>query len=489
VTQPETTLLRALVKMWSCRVALGVSTLWPISAVNSDAPLMRAADVPPVITPYPVQYGNVVLKPLAPPNLPPVVDQMVGPKTNLQPSITGDTVTNEAATRATPGDGTITGGTVPNEAAATATPGDYPITGGAATNEAAARAAPGYVPASQAGNVIVTTPREESSDSAHIWNLFHVLTFAAIVKTLCMIGNIIVQLSPYPQVKRWEFRGSTGEADAAPYVSIMFGGWQWCFYGMFAWILTKRSGFLILVHSNCLGAALGTYYTITFYRFCCSEPALRNLYQYTAAIASLAVFQATALVTLPAERALFLCGLVSSFCSFVGAMSVLVTVPAVLRTKNSRSIPGPLVLSAFGCSLVWCVCGWMLADPLVLCPNVASTLASLVCIILKLRYPSDDKGDGGCESSMESSPHSLGRHSNQLVSRQKNNRAGQSSENAPLMSTIGRCFQQYDGASQCDKQEEDETPEFDDIDSQEYDMTGAQKQRITDTHDGTGGTW
>jgi len=87
-------------------------------------------------------------------------------------------------------------------------------------------------------------------------------------------------VSPFPQVKKWEHRKNTGEADSAPYVSIAFGGWQWCYYGMFAFLVTKRSGFLILVHSNFLGALLGTYYTNAFYRNCCHEESANRLYRY-----------------------------------------------------------------------------------------------------------------------------------------------------------------------------------------------------------------
>merc|ERR1719433_2231930 len=111
--------------------------------------------------------------------------------------------------------------------------------------------------------------------------------FASCVKALCMAGNVLVQVSPFPQVKRWEVRGCTGEADAAPYVSICFGGWQWCFYGLFAWLLTKRSGFLILVHSNCLGAVLGSYYAVTFFQNCRCQKARGTLQTYASAIAAL----------------------------------------------------------------------------------------------------------------------------------------------------------------------------------------------------------
>jgi len=181
------------------------------------------------------------------------------------------------------------------------------------------------------------------------------ITFATMVKALCMAGNVLVQISPYPQVQRWELRGSTGEADAAPYVSICFGGWQWCYYGLFAFLITKRSGFLVLVHSNVLGAVLGTYYTVAFYRNCKNDLARQSLQKYLTAVSTLIFLQVTTIATLPVERALFLTGLISSFCSFVGAISMLASVPTVIRTKDSRSIPGPLVLANMLSAAVWCL--------------------------------------------------------------------------------------------------------------------------------------
>lgn len=226
----------------------------------------------------------------------------------------------------------------------------------------------------------------------HFSSILAGITLAACVKAACMAGNMLVQVSPFPQVKRWESRGCTGEADAAPYVSIAFGGWQWCYYGTFAYLLTGRSGFLILVQSNCLGAILGSYYALTFFLNCNSQSCRAALNKYLSAVVGLALMQACALSVLPPERALFITGLVSSLCSFLGAMSILIPVPSVIKTQNSRSIPGPIVVANFFSALVWVVCGVMLGDPLVTGPNVMNTLASLVCIALKMRYPSDDDG-------------------------------------------------------------------------------------------------
>merc|ERR1712194_908434 len=84
-------------------------------------------------------------------------------------------------------------------------------------------------------------------------------------------------------------------------------------------------------------------------------------------------------------------GLVSSFCSFLGALGLLTSVPAAIETQNSRLIPGPLVTANFFASVLWCMCGVIIGDPLVTGPNIVATLASALCIGIKLKYPSIDE--------------------------------------------------------------------------------------------------
>lgn len=214
------------------------------------------------------------------------------------------------------------------------------------------------------------------------------VTFAMLVKAMCIAGNVMVHLSPFPQAMRWKCRRSTGEADAAPYVSIAFGGSQWCFYGIFAWYVTAKTGFLILVYSNCLGAVLGTYYTMTFYKNCRNEIYLDSLRKYLSAVTVLVCLQVSVVSVLPAERALFVAGLVSSFCSFLGACSVLVTIPQVLRLQDSRSIPGPYAVACVCSAMLWSLCGWLLEDPVVLLPSLFSMGCSTAALACKVMYPS-----------------------------------------------------------------------------------------------------
>jgi len=251
---------------------------------------------------------------------------------------------------------------------------------------------PVHVTKQELGRLPVQIAAASSWSSSSWWitqmsNLIAGLSFAMIIKALCVAGNVMVQVSPLPQARKWEGRQCTGDADAAPYVSIAYGGWQWCFYGFFAWWVTQRSGFLILVHSNFLGAFLGMYYTITFYRNCRNEANLSSLQKYFSAVCTLVLLQICGMLVLPAERALFLTGLVSSFCSFLGATSVLVTVPQVIQTQDSRSIPGPLAFANFCSAIVWSVCGWLLNDPMVLIPALFSTCCAMAALACKLMYP------------------------------------------------------------------------------------------------------
>ena len=76
-------------------------------------------------------------------------------------------------------------------------------------------------------------------------------------------------------------------------------------------------------------------------------------------------------------------GFRSSFCSFVGAISMLFVLPSVLKAQDSRAIPGPLVLANLVSAIVWCICGALLADPMIAAPNLVCCISSTLCLYLK----------------------------------------------------------------------------------------------------------
>lgn len=215
------------------------------------------------------------------------------------------------------------------------------------------------------------------------------LTLAAVIKGFCVAGNVMVHVSPFPQAKSWGTIGHTGEVDAAPFITIAFNGSQWSYYGLLAWYITQRSGFLVLVQSNIIGSVLGIYYTLMFYRYCRNEAAFQQLKLYISGVATLILLEGSALAILPKENALFLTGLISSFCGFIGALSMLVTLPIVIKHRDGNSIPGAYVLANFASGLCWCACGWLLNDPLVMAPNILCVIAASLCLYLKIIYISD----------------------------------------------------------------------------------------------------
>jgi len=282
---------------------------------------------------------------------------------------------------------------------------------------------------------VTTTTSVSSSWSVSQW-LFHACTGVSlmmVIKALCVVGNVLMQVSPLPQVRCWASRGCTGEADAAPYVAIAFVGFQWCFYGVFAWLETSRRGFLILVQANCLGAILGMYYLYTFRNNCNNKLTLTSLQKYISAVSALAVLQICAICVLSTSRALLLVGIIASFCSFIGATSILVTVPAVIRTRDSHSLPGLFTVANFASSLMWCLCGYLLADPLVTIPNMVSCFCSGTCLGLMVLYPSElwDYLDSASDDNLDKFKQSIVKETKETISQSLRKAFSEAAEFAP----------------------------------------------------------
>mmetsp|Transcript_21073 Transcript_21073/g.62893 ORF Transcript_21073/g.62893 Transcript_21073/m.62893 type:complete len:437 (+) Transcript_21073:116-1426(+) len=213
------------------------------------------------------------------------------------------------------------------------------------------------------------------------------LSFAFIIKALCMASNLAFQVSPLPAVKEWPMKGNTGEADSAPYISIAYGSCQWCFYGLFAFFVTSKQGFLVLVYSNVCGTFLGFFYVYEFVTRCTNADVWLRSKVYFQVLGVVAFSQVVAMCAMPPVKALFFCGIISSAWSVVGATSMLTTVPQVLKTKSSKSLPLPLLLAAGISAVLWIMCGVMLRDPWITVPNVCCFCCTGFALSLCWIYP------------------------------------------------------------------------------------------------------
>lgn len=235
-------------------------------------------------------------------------------------------------------------------------------------------------------------PLPDSLKSRSLWhdfvfNFLHTISLFLLLKMACMMSNLFFQVSPYSLVKKWRAEESTGQADAAPLVSIFFGCCQWCFYGTFAWSVTGKTGFLVIVYANAIGMFLGAFYVTSFQRFCKSVPSLEKLHLYYKVISALVLVQVVSILFLPRTRALFFSGMVSSSCTIMGAASPLTYVPSVYKCSSSAPLPRPLVYSLFVSSVLWFSCGLILWDACLFGPNFLATCVATYLMGLCWYYP------------------------------------------------------------------------------------------------------
>merc|ERR1719230_1297697 len=110
--------------------------------------------------------------------------------------------------------------------------------------------------------------------------------------------NIFYQASPLPLISEFKAKGDTGDSDIAPFIATAYGGWQWCFYGLFAYVVTQKSGFLVLVYSNVVGATLGLYYVYAFTLNCNNIAMLQKAPKYYLVLGTLVLVQFVAIMAL-----------------------------------------------------------------------------------------------------------------------------------------------------------------------------------------------
>jgi len=240
-------------------------------------------------------------------------------------------------------------------------------------------------------------PAEPAEDEQGRWvflrSVWQYFSLGAVLKVACVLSNLLSQASPYPTIRKFEAAGNTGECDALAFVAIGFNGAQWCFYGLFAWILTENRGFLVVVYANILGAVAGYFYTATFHRLCRSYTGSKALIRYCKGFAFLTVLQASVVMLAPLQTALVFSGFMAASCGAVVAVSQLVTLPTVFRTKSAASMSGELAISNFTSSVLWLVCGVMLVDWWIILPNVVGVCAGFVALSTILMFGT---GPGKC---------------------------------------------------------------------------------------------
>jgi uncharacterized protein with PQ loop repeat len=201
---------------------------------------------------------------------------------------------------------------------------------------------------------------------------------------------MVFQISPFPLIKSIVSKKDTGDVDAAPLICIAFGCCQWTFYGTFAWWVTNKGGFLVLVYANVMGALLGILYVMLYHFHCKSEEWWRQLILYYRVAIMVVLFQLLILLCCPRQQALMFVGAIASCCSLLTAVSPLFGLPRVMQLKCSKSIPLPLVLASSVSALLWAACGIQLNDPMITWPNIIAIGANTILLGFAAYYPQEE---------------------------------------------------------------------------------------------------
>jgi solute carrier family 50 protein (sugar transporter) len=195
-------------------------------------------------------------------------------------------------------------------------------------------------------------------------------------KIIATISNIVLQISPLRMVTDMRLEKSTMGYSAAPLTALTACGYQWSFYGYFAFSVTDNLGFLTLVYANVLGLVLGLYYVATYYVYSSASVWSRDNVAFLVLFLLEAVY-CTVFET-NVERALILAGLLSAALSILVSLAPMMSLATAVATKSTHALPVDIIVASFISSVLWTALGFSLGDRWVWLPNLTGTVLGLV---------------------------------------------------------------------------------------------------------------
>ena len=205
-----------------------------------------------------------------------------------------------------------------------------------------------------------------------------VIPFEFFLRIAATASNILLQLSPLRLVTEVRLAKSTLSYSAFPLVALTACGYQWSFYGYFAYTATDNVGFLFLVHANVLALVLGLYYLWVFHQFQV-WPTSSILQSGMLMLLFVAEYVYCHLVP-DVNKALFLAGLFSAAISILVSASPMVAIPEAVKTQSTKSLPVDMCAASLLSSVLWLFVGMRLGDTWVWVPNLVGVAVGAVQI-------------------------------------------------------------------------------------------------------------
>lgn len=205
------------------------------------------------------------------------------------------------------------------------------------------------------------------------------VSFQDVLGTSATISTVLQFLTGSVICHRYIRKKSTGETSGFPFVSGFLSCFLWLKYGM----LTDEH---VVIFVNIVGSVLFFSYVLIYFTFSINKRVV--IRQFLAACIFIMLCTVYTTYESNVEKAVTVTGLV---CCCVGVLffaSPLTKLAHVIHTKNTESLPFPIIIASFFVSLQWFVYGLLIDDRFIQIPNLLGCLLSSVQLLLYVIYPS-----------------------------------------------------------------------------------------------------
>uniref|UniRef100_A0A1Q3G2F9 Sugar transporter SWEET n=1 Tax=Culex tarsalis TaxID=7177 RepID=A0A1Q3G2F9_CULTA len=204
-------------------------------------------------------------------------------------------------------------------------------------------------------------------------------SFQDVLGTSATISTVLQFLTGSVICHRYIRKKSTGETSGFPFVSGFLSCFLWLKYGM----LTEEH---VVIFVNIIGSVLFFSYVLVYFTFSINKRVV--IRQFLGACVFIMLCTIYTIYESNREKAVNVSGLV---CCCVGVLffaSPLTKLAHVINTKNTESLPFPIIIASFFVSLQWFIYGLLIEDRFIQVPNLLGCLLSAIQLMLYVIYPS-----------------------------------------------------------------------------------------------------
>lgn len=202
------------------------------------------------------------------------------------------------------------------------------------------------------------------------------------IGTIGIVTGLAALLSPTPTFLQIVQRGTTGRLSCTPYACTLLASAVWAYYGSPR--VAKDSSVLLI---NVFGTVIQGAFCAIFVRYAHDGAVRRSAWRLLGAVLAAAALGASAaeLVVPPALKGTAV-GLAGDFVSILACASPIMSLAAMMRTKNVAVFPIALCVTNFANTLMWMAYGISRLDAFIALPNLAGMLLSGMQVVVYLIY-------------------------------------------------------------------------------------------------------